>query len=84
MKDIKITGQNFINTKCVCTICTSYTVRPRSTDLPKNGQPRYSGQTQNYGWISYILGASEIRTFRVPDNGQNRIPTIATPYNKCT
>ncbi len=22
MKDIKITSQNFINTKCVCIICT--------------------------------------------------------------
>ncbi len=25
-----------------------------------------------------MLGASEMQTFRVPDNGQNRIPTIAT------
>ncbi len=69
MKDIKITGQNFINTKCVCTICTSYTVRPRSTDLPKNGQPRYSGQTQGFPIENCILGASEMRTFRVPDKG---------------
>ncbi len=30
-----------------------------------------------------ILEASEMRTFRVPDNEQNRIPTIATPYKKC-
>ena len=29
-----------------------------------------------------ILRASEMRTFRVPDNRQNRIHTIATPYKK--
>ncbi len=62
---------NYVHVKSTAVLCNLTIVGPRSTDLPKNGQPRYSGQTQNYGWISYwklyirsILrwGPSEFRT----------------------
>ncbi len=74
---------NDTNCRSVAISLKCYTVGPRSTDFPKTNSHDTAEKhktTDGFPIENRMLRASEMRTFRVPGNGQNRIPTPATPY----